>query len=153
MPQVFDEAMQDVIPFKVVLASDAYQYMITESVWGWRKYADDLYFETVSVDAVQELARAAKADLVRTAGRSWSGDRVVYPDKWYWRKSYIWGNSNVNGPGYSVYHLSVSDADMRKVWPKASIARRLWTMLVVRAKKAAIMRGLWVPTRPKHHVA
>ena len=124
--------------FRQIDAKRLLPYLKRRSVWAWQQYARLGSWKLVDDRlAIAELKRAAASGAIITTGRlsgsldpsiidgrDW-GECIVetsYPGGMQIRRRW-----SFSGPQFSYYQVCVALADIRPVWPRASLTRRVLT--------------------------
>jgi len=128
-----------------VPAEDALQWLASESVWAWKRYAFQNYWEAVYWDSFREFEEAARRGNVRVRGQLTDGGDYTKIDQGHWQIAEIDGTSigspyrfrvdpraYFHGPTY--YRCVCAEVDVELAWPKASGVRRLFTSIYVWCK-------------------
>ncbi len=122
---------------------DALRYLLKESAWGWRSYAHLNSWEVVDSFLLKEFRRAALTGDLLVLGFSSREGKTVPMDRRLWNGLEIDpGTLDARAPKSAPYlekptfsELAIPTADLKQVWPRASILRRWWSLFWVRLKK------------------
>jgi hypothetical protein len=142
-------------------AHDLYLYLLLESIWGQRRYAELNFREHVADRVSAEIDRAATSGEVRVLGRRPNSATMEQIDRAYWQFAKVEGDrlrdrrntqqtvlirTGEPAAGLQAYFdLGVPRIDVRRTWPRASIFRKVATRLYVWGKRR--WYALW-PGRP-----
>jgi len=130
-----------------VPAEEAMRWLANESVWAWKRYASQNYWEAINWDSFREFEKAAQRGKVRVRGQMTDGDDYRKIDPGYWQIGEI-DEISVESPhrfkivprvyshGPSYYRCVCAEVDIELAWPKASGIRRLFTSIYVWFKVA-----------------
>jgi len=129
--------------FDQITGQKALHYLMRESAWGWKSYAelrDWTYVENRHLTEFKEAAGggkvittgwdSAKGDSVTIDPRFWEGGRIS-------REALPQAVTLLVGPRHNLRTFSqirVATADLYWMWPKASIWLTLWARFLVHAK-------------------
>ncbi len=128
--------------FQETDAAEALQYLLHESVWGWKTYSRLNFWTTVDGLHRGEFERAALAGEIAVFGYGSREGKVARIERRFWKAFRLdpatlearmpRSAAYLEKPTYS--ELSVPTVELALVWPKASLARRLWARFWVLLK-------------------
>ena len=131
--------------YREIDGSDALDYILHQSVWGWRQYRRLNFWRMVDGDQFAELRRAALSGDVRITGQLPNSSNPVTIPARYWQLAQfsklvtltygLQTDADPNPFEPRFKHVRVSESDLYEVWPRASIARKLTTVVYVWCKK------------------
>lgn len=123
--------------FRETDAAKALNYLLSESVWGWKAYARMNHWTMVDGLHLQEFARAAASGDILTIGYGSRENGVAIIERRYWITGRIedataktqGGVVMVAGSRHqriTYAQLAIATADLEQTWPRATVARRAW---------------------------
>jgi hypothetical protein len=128
--------------------TDAYEallYLLNESAWAWKRYAQDADWLHVNGPHLREFEKAARDGKVLTTGWDGFSGKVVPIDGRYWAQgrfdertiSLPQQVAMMIGPEHNrriFSQIRVCTADLYWMWPKASRLRQWWSNVWVYLK-------------------